>query len=52
MLKYTKLSDASRKFLAWKWCLTEDKDKQINKEKCNELYKEYVTIVTKKNKKQ
>lgn len=52
MLKYTKLSPASRKFLAWKWCLAEDKDKQINENRCNELYKEYVAIVTKKNKKQ
>ena len=52
MLKYTKLSQASRKFLAWKWCLAEDKDKQINENRCNELYKEYVAIVTKKNKKQ
>ena len=52
MLKYTKLSPASRKFLAWKWCLTEDKNKQIDKEKCNQLYKEYVAIVKKKNKNQ
>ncbi len=52
MLKYTKLSPASRKFLAWKWCLAEDKTKQINQDKCDELYKEYVNIVLKKNKKQ
>ena len=48
MLKYTKLSPASRKFIAWKWCLAEDKQKQINKDKCNKLYKEYLAIVLKK----
>ena len=51
MLKYTKLSDASRKFLAWKWCLAEDKEKQINQDKCDELYKQYISVVTKKNNK-
>lgn len=52
MIKYSKLSPASKKFLAWKWCLTEDKTKHINKDKCDKLYEEYVKIVTKKNKKQ
>lgn len=52
MIKYSKLSPASKKFLAWKWCLTEDKTKHISKDKCDKLYEEYVKIVTKKNKKQ
>ena len=52
MLKYTKLSKESRKFLAWKWCLAEDKEKQLNKEKCDKLYQEYLDIIKNKNKKQ
>ncbi len=51
MLSYTKLTPASKKFLAWKWCLSEDHEKKINEERCNFLYKEYINEVTKKNKK-
>lgn len=55
MLKYSKLTPASRKFLAWKWCLAEEssyKNKERNQDKCDKLYEEYVKIVTKKNKEQ
>jgi hypothetical protein len=52
MLKYSKLSPVSRKFLAWKWCLVEDKDKQLNKDKCDKLYEEYMKLLQKKNKEQ
>lgn len=48
MIKYTKLTPASKKFLAWKWCLTEDKNKQLDKNKCNKLYNEYLEIALKK----
>ncbi len=52
MLKYSKLTPASRKFLAWKWCLAEESSyfkKERNQDKCDKLYEEYVEIVTKKN---
>ena len=49
MIKYSNLTEASRKFLAWKWCLVEDKTKQADKNKCEKLYNEYVSIVLKKD---
>ena len=44
------LSEDTRMFLAWQWCLTEEKEKKRDPEECKKIYKQYQKSIKNKNK--
>lgn len=46
------LSEPTRMYLAWQWCLTEEKEKKRDPEECKKIYKQYVKTIEKNNNKQ
>jgi len=52
MLKALHLSDESKSFLAWQWCLVQEREKRKHPDECKRYYEIYKKTIQKKNKKE
>ena len=52
MLKATHLSEPTKMYLAWQWCLTEERAKRRDPDECKKIYKQYLKTIENKNKEQ
>ena len=55
MLKAFHLSEETRTYLAWQWCVTQEREKRKSPEECKKYYELYKKILQKnknKNKEQ
>tara|TARA_B110000003_G_scaffold25660_1_gene24354 strand:- start:2392 stop:2556 length:165 start_codon:yes stop_codon:yes gene_type:complete len=50
MLKGKHLSEPTKMYLAWQWCLTEEKAKRRDPDECKRIYKQYLKSIKNKNK--
>ena len=52
MLKAKHLSEPTKMYLAWQWCLTEERAKRRDPDECKRIYKQYLKSIKNKNKEQ
>jgi len=53
MFKVKHLSEPTKMYLAWQWCLTEERTKRRDPDECKRIYKQYLkSIKNNKNKNQ
>ena len=52
MLKAKQLSESTKMYLAWQWCLTEERAKRRYPDECKKIYKQYLKTIENKNKEQ
>jgi len=52
MLKAKHLSEPTKMYLAWQWCLTEERAKRREPDECKKIYKQYLKTIENKNKEQ